>query len=164
VAFPGYIIFYRNNKVLTWKNAIVCKDVVLKERTNVWSRVQLVSSWLYSHFLGYQKTWCYAGVIQYFTTMVSSQDNCTPAKRRGEQISSRRKVWASNSKVHRSHANRYSFFLYSSILIYFIGKVDDHRVLSNRSKAFFAVGNLTEALKDAERCCTVRPYWPKVCS
>lgn len=46
---------------------------------------------------------------------------------------------------------------------YFIGKMDDHRVLSNRSKAFFAVGNLNEALKDAERCCTLRPYWPKVC-
>ena len=46
---------------------------------------------------------------------------------------------------------------------YFAGRVDDHRVLSNRSKAFIAVGNLSEALKDAERCCTLRPYWPKVC-
>ena len=43
------------------------------------------------------------------------------------------------------------------------GKVDDHRVLSNRSKALLAVGNFHEALNDAERCCMLRPFWPKVC-
>ena len=45
-----------------------------------------------------------------------------------------------------------------------LGKVDDHRVLSNRSKAFVAIGNYAEALKDAERCCILRPFWPKVCT
>lgn len=48
------------------------------------------------------------------------------------------------------------------MILCFKGKVDDHRVLSNRSKALVAVGNYSEALKDAERCCVLQPFWPKV--
>ena len=56
-----------------------------------------------------------------------------------------------------------SFYIWNEIpYIVCLGKVDDHRVLSNRSKALVAIGNYTEALKDAERCCVLRPFWPKV--
>ena len=50
----------------------------------------------------------------------------------------------------------------TNALLMDIGEVDDHRVLSNRSKALVAIGNYSEALKDAERCCVLRPLWPKV--
>lgn len=42
-----------------------------------------------------------------------------------------------------------------------IGNSDDHRVLSNRSKALVATGDYSGALKDAERCCVLQPFWPK---
>ena len=48
-----------------------------------------------------------------------------------------------------------------SILMYYTG-ISDHRVLSNRSRAYLAVGNIPGALEDADQCCCLRPLWPKV--
>ena len=39
----------------------------------------------------------------------------------------------------------------------------DHRVLSNRARAYLAVDQLEEALADAEISCELRPFWAKVC-
>lgn len=40
--------------------------------------------------------------------------------------------------------------------------VTDHRVLSNRSMAHFAMEMYDEALKDSITCCYARPFWAKV--
>lgn len=41
--------------------------------------------------------------------------------------------------------------------------IRDHRVYSNRSRAQFAIGSMHKALQDAEICCSLKPFWPKVC-
>ena len=41
--------------------------------------------------------------------------------------------------------------------------IPDHRVLSNRSRAYLAMDRLSEALADTELCCKLKPTWPKVC-
>ena len=43
----------------------------------------------------------------------------------------------------------------------FVG-VPDHRVFSNGSRAQFAVSNHGAALQNAEFCCCLKPFWPKV--
>lgn len=40
--------------------------------------------------------------------------------------------------------------------------IPDHRVLSNRSRAYLAMERLSEALADTELCCKLKPTWPKV--
>jgi tetratricopeptide (TPR) repeat protein len=40
--------------------------------------------------------------------------------------------------------------------------IPDHRVLSNRSRAYLAMDRLQEALADTELCCKLKPTWPKV--
>ncbi|CAI8051112.1 LON peptidase N-terminal domain and RING finger protein 3, partial [Geodia barretti] len=39
--------------------------------------------------------------------------------------------------------------------------IPDHRVLSNRSRAYLAMEQLSEALVDTELCCKLKPTWPK---
>jgi tetratricopeptide (TPR) repeat protein len=39
--------------------------------------------------------------------------------------------------------------------------VEDHRVYSNRSRAFLAVGDVNSALMDAEKSCSLKPLWTK---
>lgn len=39
--------------------------------------------------------------------------------------------------------------------------IPDHRVLSNRSRAYLAMDQLSEALADTELCCKLKPTWPK---
>lgn len=46
--------------------------------------------------------------------------------------------------------------------MYTIAGVLDHRVLSNRSRAYLAMNQLDKALADADTSCELRPFRAKV--